>query len=167
MVKEKFNELLAVMERLLMQEGYQKGRKKGTYHRTVSGKIMKLQKSNVFFLISSDSDMESVGTMIWAYLARFVFPLMRGYEDDEKLLGKFAGKTIAWQWNYSLMAKSDIDFYLKWIAVCVDRACSGSVHRSGKYSKEISIRNREEGTQRTAVCTMLRQKAGQIPLSAV
>jgi len=28
MVKEKFNELLVVMERLLMQEGYQKGRKK-------------------------------------------------------------------------------------------------------------------------------------------
>ena len=173
MVKEKFNELLAVMERLLMQEGYQKGRKKGTYHKTVSGKIMKLQlilgsvrqhgnlgeisvfaaleypeveelvsalrdeqykkgknilkqqigalceKSNVFFLISSDSDMESAGAMIWAYLSRFVFPLMREYEDDEKLLGKFAGKTTAWKWSYSLMAKYDIDFYLKWIALCV------------------------------------------------
>lgn len=173
MVKEKFNELLVVMERLLMQEGYQKGRKKGTYQKAVSGKIIKLrlilgsvrqhgnlgeigafaaleypeveelvsalkdeqykkgknifeqqigalcEKSNVFFLISGDSDMESVGAMIWAYLARFVFPLMREYEDDHRLLGKFAGKTTAWRWNYSSMAKSDIDFYLKWIALCV------------------------------------------------
>lgn len=155
MVRKKFDELLGVMERLLGREGYQKGRKKGTYQRMVSGRLIKLrmmlssvrqhgnlgeisifaaleypaveemvsalkgeqykkgtdifeqqigelcEKSNVFIPFSGDSNMESVGAMIQAYLVRYVFPLMRVYEDDEKILDKFAGKTTAWQWHYS------------------------------------------------------------------
>ncbi len=173
MVRKKFDELLGVIERLLGREGYQKGRKKGTYQRMVSGRLIKLrmmlssvrqhgnlgeisifaaleypaveemvsalkgeqykkgtdifeqqigelcEKSNVFIPFSGDSNMESVGAMIQAYLVRYVFPLMRVYEDDEKILDKFAGKTTAWQWHYSSMSKSDIHFYLKWMSLCV------------------------------------------------
>lgn len=181
MVRKKFDELMGVMERLLGQEGYQKGRKKGTYHRTVSGKVIKLSlvlssvrqhgnlgeisilaaleypaveemvaalrgeqykkgtnifeqqigalcdKSNVFIPFSGDSNMEAVGVMIQAYLARYVFPLMYVYEDDEKILDKFAGKTTASRWHYSSMSESHINFYLKWISLCV---LTGHIHEA-------------------------------------
>lgn len=174
MVKKKFDELVVVMEQLLMQDGYQKGRKKGTYHKTVSGKIMKLRmilssvrqrgnlgevrvftaleypaveemvfalkgeqykkgnhifeqdiglfcgkRSYAAFHISSSSNMEYVGAMMRAYLVQNVFPLMCDYEDDKKILDKFACNDTIWRWVYFSGGKVDINLYLRWASLCV------------------------------------------------
>lgn len=43
MVKKKYEEFLEIMELFLNQQGYQKSRKKGEYHKCVSGKIIKIR----------------------------------------------------------------------------------------------------------------------------
>lgn len=43
MVKKKYEEFLGIMELFFDQQGYQKSRKKGEYHKVVSGKIIKIK----------------------------------------------------------------------------------------------------------------------------
>lgn len=42
-MKKKFDEFLEIMELFLSQQGYQRSRKKGEYHKIVSGKIIKIR----------------------------------------------------------------------------------------------------------------------------
>lgn len=169
MVRKKFDELVRIMEQLLTQDGYQKGRKKGTYYKMVSGKIMKLrmilnsvrrngnlgevkifaaleypevekmvsalmdeqyqkgtdifqkdvgllcgEQSYKAFHFSGDSNMEYVGAMMRTFLVQSVFPIMCTYEDDGKILDRFACDDTIWRWGYS----DDITFYLKWVSLC-------------------------------------------------
>lgn len=43
MLKKKYEEFLEIMESILKRQGYQKSRKKGEYHKSISGKIMKIR----------------------------------------------------------------------------------------------------------------------------
>ncbi len=43
MIKEKYHELLQIMEPFFAQEGYQKSRKRGFFQKMVSGKIIKIR----------------------------------------------------------------------------------------------------------------------------
>lgn len=43
MVKKKYEEFLGIMELFFNQQGYQKNRKKGEYHKDISGKIIKIR----------------------------------------------------------------------------------------------------------------------------
>lgn len=63
MLQEKFNDLLEIMAIFFEQQGYKNSRKKGEYHKAVSGKIMKIR-----FVLSSRMRSGTVGE-IRAFIA--------------------------------------------------------------------------------------------------
>lgn len=162
------------MELFFDQQGYQKSRKKGEYHKDVSGKIIKIRivlssvknggslgeirvftaleypelekkvsilkgvqykKGNNLFTrdvallcgersyyvlnFSSDSNMENVAVALKTKLVQYVFPLMSEYGDDEKIFDEFESYDTPWRYDYFSVGHVEIDFYLRWISLCV------------------------------------------------
>lgn len=173
MVKKKYEEFLEIMELFLNQQGYQKSRKKGEYHKAVSGKIIKIRivlnsvrnsgdlgeirvfaaleypelekivsilketqykKGNNLFKhdimqlsgdlsyyalnVTGNSNMKNVAAALRNQLVYNVFPIIDKYEDDKKILDDFESYDTPWRYDY-FSAERAIDFYLRWIALCV------------------------------------------------
>lgn len=174
MAKKKFEEFLAIMEIFFVQQGYQKSKKKGEYHKSVSGKIIKIRivlssvksggnlgeirafisleypelekmtsilkeiqykKGNDLFIqdialfcgersyyalnFSTHSNMKNVAIAMEVKLVQYVFPLMDKYEEDEKIFNDFENYDTSWRYDYFSVGHVDIDFYLRWISLCV------------------------------------------------
>jgi len=107
----------------LKEEQYQKG--SNIFEQDIG--LFCGKQSYAAFHISSDSNMESVAAMIRACLVQFVFPLMCAYEEDGKILDKFACNNMAGRWGYCSGGTLDVNFYLKWISLCV---LTGHIHEA-------------------------------------
>lgn len=173
-VKKKYDEFLGIMKLFFDQQGYQKSRKKGEYHKAVSGKIIKIRivlssvrnggnlgeirvfaaleypelekivsilkevqykKGNNLFTqdiallcgkrvyyalnFSSDSNMENAAAALRNQLVYNVFPIINKYAEDKKIFDDFESYDTPWRYDYFSVGRVDIDFYLRWISLCV------------------------------------------------
>lgn len=174
MIKEKYHELLQIMEPFFALEGYQKSRKRGLFQKTVSGKIIKIrmllrsvrrsgelgeigafaeveypelekicaalkgetykkgvnffsedialfcgEKHFAAFHFTCGSNMEYVSAVIRTMLTESVFPRLRDYEEDEKILDKFGRYDTPWRQQAIAQRRDNIDFYIRWSALCL------------------------------------------------
>lgn len=71
------------------------------------------------FNFCGDSNMEYIGITMREILVQYIFPAIRDYENDDKILDKFEDDNTSWRANYFSGGHANIDFYLRWISLCI------------------------------------------------
>lgn len=71
------------------------------------------------FNFFDDSNMEYIGDVIKEILSRYIFLIISKYEDDKYIIKKFECEDTSWRKNYFSGGHADIDFYLRWISLCL------------------------------------------------
>lgn len=71
------------------------------------------------FNFFDDSNMEYIGNVIKEILFRNIFLKISKYEDDKYIIKKFECEDTSWRKNYFSGGHADINFYLRWISLCV------------------------------------------------